>query len=561
MATITLYASKINQMPGLLKTSKQKIVSFKGELQKLNKKILKVDGSACDVYNEAGIVQASVKTQEGLFDSISKLQDDVDEFISDTVNIDNNVASLINANKKDFYKTYSYLKPECEKSKWDKIKDGFKKACEWCKDHWKEIMIAIEAIVAVGCLFVPGLQGFGILMLKGLIIGLVSGAVMGGISGYAQYGVKGIKIGILDGAKEGALIGAAFGGLGGLGSVFGEIGGCSAVMERLFSVSSKLSLRMLGFDMLALANDFQARFKKDTGIDLGLINPTIGGFISYLNHEAHSNPYYNAFQLAMAGLSSFSYGYVDKAVCFIAGTLIATIDGFKAIEEIKAGDIVLSADEETLQVGYKPVLETYIRKVHRLVHLLINGEEIITTVDHPFYVKGQGFINAVELCIGSELIDNSGNILNVEQIFLEDLHDETVDVYNFQVEDYHTYFVGEKYILVHNAGDLYARGKFRKSTHEKMKADAPRDADGDMICPTCGKKIPETITQNGRTRIGYDGDHYPTTWNERAQAMKAQPTTLTRKQILDIYNQDVRVQCPECNQGHKFEGIKGDYAK
>ena len=29
--------------------------------------------------------------------------------------------------------------------------------------------------------------------------------------------------------------------------------------------------------------------------------------------------------------------------------------------------------------------------------------------------------------------------------------DEPVEVFNFEVEDYHTYFVGEQYILVHNA--------------------------------------------------------------------------------------------------------------
>ena len=189
MATITLYASKINQMPGLLKTSKQKIVSFKGELQKLNKKILKVDGSACDVYNEAGIVQASVKTQEGLFDSISKLQDDVDEFISDTVNIDNNVASLINANKKSFYKTYSYLKPECEKSTWEKVKDGFKKAGQWCKEHWVEILIGL-AFIVVGALITVFTAGtgtafwasFGAAFFGGLKFALVSALISGGIN-------------------------------------------------------------------------------------------------------------------------------------------------------------------------------------------------------------------------------------------------------------------------------------------------------------------------------------------------------------------------------------------
>ena len=54
----------------------------------------------------------------------------------------------------------------------------------------------------------------------------------------------------------------------------------------------------------------------------------------------------------------------------------------------------------------KIVLETYVRETDKLVHLTINGEEIITTFDHPFYVNGKGFINASMLWIGAELINN-----------------------------------------------------------------------------------------------------------------------------------------------------------
>lgn len=91
------------------------------------------------------------------------------------------------------------------------------------------------------------------------------------------------------------------------------------------------------------------------------------------------------------------------------------------------------------------------------------------------------------------------------------------------------------------------------------------DINGEMICPTCGKVIPEKIqiqTKNGvKFRIGYDLDHYPSTWSERIKMLKAQTTPPTRKTVLDTYNKDVRVQCPVCNQGHKFEGVKGDFAK
>lgn len=91
------------------------------------------------------------------------------------------------------------------------------------------------------------------------------------------------------------------------------------------------------------------------------------------------------------------------------------------------------------------------RKVDKLVHLTVNGEEIVSTFDHPYYVKDKGFVSAEALWIGAELLDNNGNILHVEQIFREDLGEDRVKVYNFQVGEYHTYYVGNTGVLVHNA--------------------------------------------------------------------------------------------------------------
>ena len=80
----------------------------------------------------------------------------------------------------------------------------------------------------------------------------------------------------------------------------------------------------------------------------------------------------------------------------------------------------------------------------------MNGEEIVTTVDHPFYVKNQGFIKAGELIVGDELLDVNGNVLLVEKFDVE-LTDEPVTVYNFQVDEFHNYHVGENGVWVHNS--------------------------------------------------------------------------------------------------------------
>ena len=61
---------------------------------------------------------------------------------------------------------------------------------------------------------------------------------------------------------------------------------------------------------------------------------------------------------------------------------------------------------------------------------MINSEEIITTVDHPFYVKNQGFVKAGELIVGDELLDVNGNVLLVENFDVE-LTEKPVRVYIF----------------------------------------------------------------------------------------------------------------------------------
>ena len=71
-----------------------------------------------------------------------------------------------------------------------------------------------------------------------------------------------------------------------------------------------------------------------------------------------------------------------KPSCFVAGTLVTAVAGMLAIEKIKSGDKVISTDPETMETSPKTVLETYIREVTTLVHLTVNGEEIITTIDH-----------------------------------------------------------------------------------------------------------------------------------------------------------------------------------
>jgi len=69
--------------------------------------------------------------------------------------------------------------------------------------------------------------------------------------------------------------------------------------------------------------------------------------------------------------------------------------------------------------------------------------------EHPFWVVGQGWVSASHLKSGDIFKLESGKTIAVEKIEFE-LLNEPVKVYNFEVEDFHTYYVGESSILVHN---------------------------------------------------------------------------------------------------------------
>lgn len=101
---------------------------------------------------------------------------------------------------------------------------------------------------------------------------------------------------------------------------------------------------------------------------------------------------------------------------------------------------------------------------------MINGEEIITTETHPFYVNNRGFVNAGELAIGDELLDSNCNVLLVENFDVE-LTEKPVTVYNFQVEDFHTYHVCTLGVLVHNASRKYSSTKEFNEEISKMDSN------------------------------------------------------------------------------------------
>ena len=135
--------------------------------------------------------------------------------------------------------------------------------------------------------------------------------------------------------------------------------------------------------------------------------------------------------------------------CFVAGTLIAAENGLIEIEHIQAGDLVWASDQETGETALKQVVRTFKNESEELVHLSINGEDIVTTPGHPFYVPVKGWTKAIQLRAGDILVTSNGEYVVLEKVQHEIL-EAPVFVYNFEVEDYHTYYVGTESVLVYN---------------------------------------------------------------------------------------------------------------
>ncbi|WP_205510319.1 polymorphic toxin-type HINT domain-containing protein [Longitalea arenae] len=91
-------------------------------------------------------------------------------------------------------------------------------------------------------------------------------------------------------------------------------------------------------------------------------------------------------------------------------------------------------------------LFSYIRDT--IYAVSIGGEIINSTSDHPFFVFGKR-VRVHDLKVGDSLQTYAGQKLAVNSITI--IPGQRT-VYNFEVEDYHTYYVSDKKVLVHNAG-------------------------------------------------------------------------------------------------------------
>ncbi len=153
--------------------------------------------------------------------------------------------------------------------------------------------------------------------------------------------------------------------------------------------------------------------------------------------------------------------------CFVAGTQVLTTTGYKNIEDVQLGEKLWAKNTDTGEQDWKPVTRVFVEPDRGIYDIRLeskNGfeQKIEATDDHPFYVVDSGWKQTIELNIG-DLIETDGHgpmqVVSVADTSRLEL------TYNFTVADFHTYYVTEKNVLVHNCPFKKRTGAGKNEAH------------------------------------------------------------------------------------------------
>lgn len=135
--------------------------------------------------------------------------------------------------------------------------------------------------------------------------------------------------------------------------------------------------------------------------------------------------------------------------CFAAGTPVRTVEGLRAIEGLKVGDVVLSQDVETGALAFEPIVRVIHNPPHETLRVVVDDdgrdEAIVATPIHRFWRAGGGWAMARELKAGDRIRTDRGlaAVRRVEESGVR-------PVFNLEVARAATYFVGWAGALVHD---------------------------------------------------------------------------------------------------------------
>jgi Pretoxin HINT domain/Annexin len=192
-------------------------------------------------------------------------------------------------------------------------------------------------------------------------------------------------------------------------------------------------------------------------------------------------------------------GNSNVVPCFPPDTLVKTPVGDRKIQDVVPGDLVYAYDMVSQQVRSSPVLHIWENWTEYLVQLeLEGGEHLAATRSHPFWVGNQSkWINAEHLDPNTTLQNLNNQPVKITSVHLSAAVTAT---YNLEVDETHTYYVGQQGVLVHNSdlnGDVNPNSRFMKSNRQRTRIY--------QIMDTSDPKNPKVI-YIGKTYQGSQGD-------------------------------------------------------
>jgi RHS repeat-associated protein len=210
---------------------------------------------------------------------------------------------------------------------------------------------------------------------------------------------------------------------------------------------------------------------------------------------------------------------ITNAQCFAAGTRVSTEHGQKNIEDIQEGDRVWSYDEQTGQSMLQEVVTLFRNVSDEKITITAGGAVIVTTPEHPFWQKGKGWTLAKSISRGAKLLSLDGSEISVTSVRIEK---GSFPVYNFEVENTHTYYVSGEEVLVHNVCKS-PQGLDYDVEIEISSARWPESAQHITDAQNGGHPDVLTIARSGAkdnryewqstgnypTKSGFDRDEYP----------------------------------------------------
>jgi hypothetical protein len=122
-----------------------------------------------------------------------------------------------------------------------------------------------------------------------------------------------------------------------------------------------------------------------------------------------------------------------------------TLQGPKPIEHVAVGEMVLAQHPDTGELAYRPVTQTTLGPPTQTIELSLPGETIVATLGHRFWVNGRGWEMAKSLGSPMQLhaMDAAVEVGSLKK-------GEKLECHNLVVDEFHTFFVGESRVLVHD---------------------------------------------------------------------------------------------------------------